>query len=175
MVSQTKLQDEKLQLSGKEILDCMIQGSRLFARSSEGKRIKRLIEHAEGGTERQYQRVMYRMMKRAVWIRLANDAVLAKARPIIEKQQQAKDTEYYAEMMNNAVDRVREEAKRQEREKITPDVEEVIRVLAKVVPHDQNDMISWAVKSQDSVYTNAGAAYRLLLALKQVLEKEDEQ
>ncbi|KKM18687.1 hypothetical protein LCGC14_1663190 [marine sediment metagenome] len=37
---------------------------------------------------------------------------------------------------------------------------EVVRFLAKVVPAGQDDMIRWAVKSQDSVYTNAGAAFR---------------
>lgn len=56
--------------------------------------------------------------------------------------------------------------------KVVPDVEEVIRVLGKVVPNDQNAMIEWAVKSQDSVYTNAGAAYRLLLELRQALLEE---
>ncbi|MBA7687339.1 hypothetical protein ES703_95800 [subsurface metagenome] len=38
---------------------------------------------------------------------------------------------------------------------------EVVRLLGKVVPADKNRMIEWAVKSQDSVYTNAGAAFRI--------------
>lgn len=45
-------------------------------------------------------------------------AILTKARPIIEKQQQAKDTEYYAEMMKIAVDRVRRVAEKQKGEEI---------------------------------------------------------
>jgi len=40
--------------------------------------------------------------------------------------------------------------------------QEAYRLLGKVVPGDQNSMINWAVKSKDSVYTNAGAAYRIL-------------
>jgi len=47
-----------------------------------------------------------------------NQAQLAKAKPIIEKQQQAKDTEYYAEMMKIAVDRVRRVAEKQKGEEI---------------------------------------------------------
>ncbi len=50
-------------------------------------------------------------------------------------------------------------------QKIARDAEkglaEVVRLLAKVVPEDQNRMIEWAVKSQDAVYTNAGAAFRI--------------
>lgn len=38
---------------------------------------------------------------------------------------------------------------------------EVVRLLGKVVPEDKNRMIAWAVKSQDAVYTNAGAAFRI--------------
>ena len=38
-------------------------------------------------------------------------------------------------------------------------VQEMVRLLGKVVPANQNAMIEWAVKSQDSVYTNAGATY----------------
>ena len=41
--------------------------------------------------------------------------------------------------------------------------EEAYRLLGKVVPKDQNDMIRWAVASKDAVYTNAGAAYRTLM------------
>lgn len=56
-------------------------------------------------------------------------------------------------------------------QKIARDAEEglaeVVRLLAKVVPEDQNRMIEWAVKSQDAVYTNAGAAFRIG---KEVLE-----
>lgn len=56
-------------------------------------------------------------------------------------------------------------------QKIARDAEqglaEVVRLLAKVVPEDQNKMIEWAVKSQDAVYTNAGAAFRIG---KEVLE-----
>jgi protein-tyrosine-phosphatase len=36
---------------------------------------------------------------------------------------------------------------------------DIVRVLGKVVPDDKDAMIAWAVKSQDSVYTNAGTAY----------------
>jgi len=43
-----------------------------------------------------------------------------------------------------------------------PRMVEAIRLLEKVVPEDKGKMIEWAVKSQDSVYTNAGAAYRIL-------------
>jgi len=39
---------------------------------------------------------------------------------------------------------------------------EACRLLGKVVPNDQNKMIQWAVRSGDSVYTNAGAAFRVL-------------
>jgi len=46
------------------------------------------------------------------------EAQLAKATLIIEKRQQEKDTAYYAEMMKKAIDRVRIEAKKQERESI---------------------------------------------------------
>jgi len=50
-------------------------------------------------------------------------------------------------------------------QKIAREAEEgladVVRLLAKVVPADQNKMIDWAVKSQDAVYTNAGAAFRI--------------
>lgn len=42
------------------------------------------------------------------------------------------------------------------------EVRDARRLLGKVVPKDQNDMIKWAVKSGDSVYTNAGAAFRTL-------------
>jgi len=36
------------------------------------------------------------------------------------------------------------------------------RTLGAVVPNKQNDMIDWAIKSKDSVYTRAGAAYYTL-------------
>jgi len=50
-------------------------------------------------------------------------------------------------------------------------VEEMVRLLGKVVPANQDSMIEWAVKSQDSVYTNAGAAYWIGQAkLKEWLE-----
>ena len=39
---------------------------------------------------------------------------------------------------------------------------EAYRILGKAVPKHQDDMIDWAVDSQDAVYTNAGAAYRTL-------------
>jgi hypothetical protein len=39
---------------------------------------------------------------------------------------------------------------------------EAHRLLGKVIPENQNDMIRWAVRSGDSVYTNAGAAFRVL-------------
>lgn len=45
------------------------------------------------------------------------------ATPIIEKRQQEKDTAYYAEMMKEAIDRVRTEAKKQERERIIAEIE----------------------------------------------------
>lgn len=41
-------------------------------------------------------------------------------------------------------------------------IREAHRILGRVVPADQNDMIRWAVKSKDSVYTNAGVAFRIL-------------
>ena len=36
------------------------------------------------------------------------------------------------------------------------------RTLSAVVPNNQNAMIDWAVKSHDSVYTRAGAAFFVL-------------
>ena len=40
-------------------------------------------------------------------------------------------------------------------------IEEMVRLLGKVVPENQDAMIKWGVDSKDSVYTNAGAAYRI--------------
>lgn len=54
-----------------------------------------------------------------------------------------------------------EECKQIGRNEVVETTQEMVRLLGKVVPADQNDMIRWAVKSQDSVYTNAGAAYRI--------------
>lgn len=48
-------------------------------------------------------------------------------------------------------------------ERALPLIKDARRLLAKVVPADQDDMIRWAVKSGDAVYTNAGAAYRNLV------------
>ena len=41
-------------------------------------------------------------------------------------------------------------------------IKEAHRILKKVVPENKDAMIEWAVKSQDSVYTNAGAAFCVL-------------
>jgi len=47
-------------------------------------------------------------------------------------------------------------------EQLTSTIIKAQLALEKVVPCNQNDMIDWAVKSKDSVYTNAGTAYRIL-------------
>lgn len=52
---------------------------------------------------------------------------------------------------------------------------EIVRLLGKVVPPSKNAMIDWAVKSQDSVYTNAGAAYRVSREYLDALESKSEQ
>ena len=49
---------------------------------------------------------------------------------------------------------------------------EIHRLLSVVVPKDQNDMIAWAVRSQDTVYTYAGAAHRVAVDAVENLEKE---
>ena len=49
-----------------------------------------------------------------------------------------------------------------ELKRVKSTIREAHRLLGKVVPADQNDMIQWAVRSEDPVYTNAGAAFRVL-------------
>ncbi len=54
------------------------------------------------------------------------------------------------------------EALEQRVEGLEEGAKEARRLLGKVVPHDKDDMIRWAVKSGDAVYTNAGAAFRTI-------------
>lgn len=56
--------------------------------------------------------------------------------------------------------------------RMVPAIKDAHRLLAKVVPADQNDMIRWAVKSGDATYTNAGAAYRGLVEILDALPEQ---
>ena len=58
-----------------------------------------------------------------------------------------------------AFDEGKDEGKEAGIREVVETVQEMVRLLGKVVPADQNSMIEWVVKSQDSVYTNTGAAY----------------